>query len=229
MPWPSAAPRSPHRAAAPAPAAATPRTSSGTSRVRQLARSLLTSGDSVGGYRLAGTPDGLGAYDNGDGTFTVLMNHEFAAGVSVPRSHGKTSARSCPLGGGLHHPQVLSGRDQITTLVTTGSPNLDRLCSADLAPVSAWYNAASGLGYDGRLFTNGEESAPNGRAFAHVVDTGVSDELTALGKAGGRTSQATPPPATEPSSSARATVAPRTSTCMPGPSRRPAHRSSGPG
>jgi hypothetical protein len=147
--------------------------------------SLLSSGDSVGGYRMAGTPDGLGAYDNGDGTFTVLMNHEFGAGVSVPRSHGNSSGAfvsrwvvdSTTL-------EVLSGRDQITSLVSTGSPNLDRLCSADLAPVSAWYNAASGLGYDGRLFTNGEESAPNGRAFAHVVDTGVSYELTALGKAG---------------------------------------------
>jgi hypothetical protein len=80
--------------------------------------------------------------------------------------------------------RVLSGRDQITTLVTSGSLNIDRLCSADLAPVSAWYNAASGLGYNGRLFTNGEEAAPNGRAFAHVVDTGVSYELPALGKAG---------------------------------------------
>ena len=105
--------------------------------------------------------------------------------MSVPRSHGNTSGAfvsrwvvdSKTL-------KVLSGRDQITTLVTTGPHNLDRLCSADLAPVSAWYNAATGLGYDGRLFTNGEESAPNGRAFAHVVDTGVSYELTALGKAG---------------------------------------------
>jgi hypothetical protein len=147
--------------------------------------SLLSSGDSIGGYRMAGTPDGLGAYDNGDGTFTVLMNHEFGVGVSVPRSHGNTSGAfvsrwvidSTTL-------KVLSGRDQITTLVTSGSPNLDRLCSADLAPVSAWYNSASGLGYNGRLFTNGEESAPNGRAFAHVVDSGVSYELTALGKAG---------------------------------------------
>jgi hypothetical protein len=147
--------------------------------------SLLSSGDSVGEYRMAGTPDGLGAYDNGDGTFTVLMNHEFGAGVSVPRSHGNTSGAfvsrwvvdSTTL-------QVLSGRDQITTLVTSGSPNIDRLCSADLAPVSAWYNAASGLGYHGRLFTNGEEAAPNGRAFAHVVDTGVSYELPALGRAG---------------------------------------------
>ncbi len=147
--------------------------------------SLLTSGDSVGGYRMAGTPDGLGAYDNGDGTFTVLMNHEFGAGVSIPRSHGNASGAfvsrwvldSATL-------RVLSGRDQVMTLVTTGSLNLDRLCSADLAPVSAWFNASSGLGYDGRLFTNGEESAPNGRAFAHVVDTGVSYELPALGKAG---------------------------------------------
>jgi hypothetical protein len=40
---------------------------------------------------MAGTPDGLGAYDNGDGTFTVLMNHEFGAATSVARSHGNTS------------------------------------------------------------------------------------------------------------------------------------------
>src|SRR5512133_1144171 len=53
--------------------------------------SLLTAGDSVGDYRMAGTPDGLGAFDNGDGTFTVLMNHEFGRSVSIPRSHGNTS------------------------------------------------------------------------------------------------------------------------------------------
>jgi hypothetical protein len=27
----------------------------------------LTVGDSIGGYKMAGIPDGLGAYDNGDG------------------------------------------------------------------------------------------------------------------------------------------------------------------
>ena len=40
---------------------------------------ILTTGDNVGGYTMAGTPDGLGAFDNGDGTFTVLMNHEFSS------------------------------------------------------------------------------------------------------------------------------------------------------
>ncbi len=147
--------------------------------------SILSAGDVVGGHPMAGTPDGLGAFDNGDGTFTVLMNHEFGKGTSVPRSHGnaagsfisryvvdKTTLR------------VRSGRDQVTELVTTGSPDIDRLCSADLPDSTAFYNPSTGKGYDGRIFTNGEESAPAGRAFAHVLETGTSYELTALGRAG---------------------------------------------
>ncbi len=38
--------------------------------------SVNTKLDGVSPYRMVGIPDGLGAYDNGDGTFTVLMNHE---------------------------------------------------------------------------------------------------------------------------------------------------------
>src|SRR5262249_33226115 len=37
--------------------------------------SLLTTGDSVGGYRLVGIPDGLGAFANAGG-ITLLANHE---------------------------------------------------------------------------------------------------------------------------------------------------------
>ena len=146
--------------------------------------SLLTAGDSVGSYRMAGTPDGLGAYDNGDGTFTLLSNHEFGAAVSVPRSHGNTSGAFVSRWIiDKDTLQVLSGRDQITNLVTAGSKNLDRLCSADLPAKSAFYNATTGLGYDGHIFMNGEESTTSGRAFGHVVETGDSYELTALGKA----------------------------------------------
>src|SRR5438477_12673266 len=57
--------------------------------------SLLTVGDAVNfksdgvtPYRMVGIPDGLGAFDNGDGTFTVLMNHELTAGDGIPRDHG---------------------------------------------------------------------------------------------------------------------------------------------
>jgi hypothetical protein len=50
-------------------------------------QSILTTGDSIGGYRMAGIPDGLGAFDNGDGTFTLLMNHELGNTVGVTRAH----------------------------------------------------------------------------------------------------------------------------------------------
>ena len=30
-------------------------------------------------YRMARIPDGLGAFDNGEGTITVLMSHELTA------------------------------------------------------------------------------------------------------------------------------------------------------
>ncbi|MCX6397043.1 MAG: hypothetical protein NTV23_11195 [Propionibacteriales bacterium] len=148
-------------------------------------KSVLTAGDVVGGYAMAGTPDGMGAFDNGDGTFTLLVNHEFGASVSVARSHGNTSGAfvsrwvidKATL-------RVISGQDQITNLITTGSKNLDRLCSADLAPLSAFFDAASGKGYDGRIFLSGEEAGATGRAIGSVVETGDSYELPALGKAG---------------------------------------------
>ncbi len=62
-------------------------------------KSILTVGDAVNvksdgvsPYRLVGIPDGLGAFDNGDGTFTVLMNHELGATAGVIRDHGARGA-----------------------------------------------------------------------------------------------------------------------------------------
>src|ERR671919_611923 len=61
--------------------------------------SLLTVGDSVNlkpdgvtPYRMVGIPDGLGAFDNGDGTFTLLMNHEIPSGLGITRAHGAPGA-----------------------------------------------------------------------------------------------------------------------------------------
>src|SRR6187397_422567 len=62
-----------------------------------VTKAILTVGDSVNlkpdgtPYRMVGIPDGLGAFDNGDGTFTVLMNHEIASGGAV-RAHGSNGA-----------------------------------------------------------------------------------------------------------------------------------------
>ena len=152
--------------------------------------SLLTTGDAIGGYRMAGIPDGLGAYDNGDGTFTVLMNHEIPNTAGVPRAHGGTGAFVSRWVVDKNTLAVRSGSDQIKKVflsvagayVQTPGVTFTRFCSADLPVASAFYNAATGNGYDGRIFTNGEETT-GGRAFAHVVDTGESYQLADMGAA----------------------------------------------
>src|SRR5215471_18503277 len=55
-------------------------------------QAILTVGDTVNGYRMVGIPDGLGAFDNGNGTFTVLMNHELVNTEGVTRAHGGMGA-----------------------------------------------------------------------------------------------------------------------------------------
>jgi RTX calcium-binding nonapeptide repeat (4 copies) len=160
--------------------------------------SILTVGDSIGGYKMAGIPDGLGAYDNGDGTFTVLMNHEIAGGLGAVRAHGANGAFVSQWVIDKTTLQVQSGHDLIQhVFVAADGFSVDhsaangngitfsRFCSADLADPSAFYNAASGLGYNaGRLFLDGEESGVEGRPFAHIAsgpEAGKSYELAALG------------------------------------------------
>ncbi|MBO4221331.1 calcium-binding protein [Bradyrhizobium neotropicale] len=161
-------------------------------------QSLLTAGDSVGGYKMAGIPDGLGAFDNGDGTFTVLMNHELGGNLGVARAHGATGAFISEWVFDKTTLQAVSGKDLIHDVwlydTTTNSyvdhnagnspVSFNRFCSADLADQSAFYNAQTGLGFNGRLYLNGEESGVEGRAFAHIVggaQDGNSYELAWLG------------------------------------------------
>ena len=148
--------------------------------------SLLTVGDAAdNGYRMVGIPDGLGAFDNGDGTITVLMNHELRSDRGIVRAHGSKGAFVSKWIIEKKTLKVLEGSDLIKQLVlVNGDSAIARLCSADLPPVSAFYNAASGKGYKGRIFMDGEEDSSDakGRGFAHVVDTGVSYDLPSLGR-----------------------------------------------
>jgi len=163
--------------------------------------SILTVGDSVNlkpdgtPYRMVGIPDGLGAYSNGDGTFSLLMNHELVAAAGIPRAHGTPGAfvssfkiQSNPLS-----PVVDSGADLIRTVapVPGGSAPFSRFCSADLPEISAFFNEASGLGTRERLFMNGEEAGPEGRAFAHSI-TGDTFYLPRLGRFSWENSVANP-------------------------------------
>lgn len=162
-------------------------------------KAVLTAGDAVGKkadgspYRLVGLPDGTGAFDNGDGTFTMLVNHELGNTSGVARAHGgkgafvsKWTVRKTDLA-------VLKGEDLASSVVlwdaavsayqpaATGT-SFGRFCSADLPDPSALFDDESGAGYEGRIFFNGEETGNEGRALAHVLD-GVTYELPRLGKA----------------------------------------------
>jgi hypothetical protein len=165
-------------------------------------KSILTVGDAVprtGGepgdvYRLVGKPDGLGAFDNGDGTFTLLMNHELGAAAGVVRAHGARGSFVSRWVIRKDDLSVVEGSDLIQSVATwnvslarhnapASGITLRDLCSATLPPRSALHNEATGNGYDGRIFMGGEEVNNAGRAFAHLLD-GTTYELPALGKAG---------------------------------------------
>ncbi len=169
-----------------------------TSRSDVSITSILTVGDGVGAYKMAGIPDGLGAYDNNNGTFTLLMNHEINNSTGGIRAHGSRGAFVSKWVINKSDLSVVSGSDLITTVklwnpitkvfntYNSASPmpaGISRLCSADLPPVSAFLNGTTGTAE--RIFLSGEESGPEGRAFAHILtgaNAGTSYELPYLGK-----------------------------------------------
>src|SRR5262249_39069362 len=116
------------------------------------------------------------------------------AGQGVVRDHGSTGAFVSTLTIDKTTLEVTAGHDLIqhvhqynaaTNTFFEATTAFDRLCSADLADHSAFYNAETGLRYNvGRLFLDGEESGTTGRAFAHIAsgsEAGHSYELAYLG------------------------------------------------
>ena len=162
---------------------------------------ILTTGDSVNPkldgttpYRMVGIPDGLGAFDNGDGTFQVTMNHELGGTSGIARVHGSVGAFVSTWTIDAATLQVKSGNDLIRTIETwnsatqayvQGTTAFARFCSGDMPAPTAFYDAASGLGTTVRFHMAGEENGNSGRVFADVAtgpNTGVSWELPRLGK-----------------------------------------------
>lgn len=146
--------------------------------------SVLTVGESpadASGYRMVGKPDGMGAYANADGAFTLLMNHELSDNDGIIRRHGARGAlvSQWTIDADL---SVIAGRDLIyqtnaydkaAKAFVSGPVTLDRYCSGDLPPPSAF--RFGDLGTDTKIYLAGEETRPpgsadHGRAFAHVVD-----------------------------------------------------------
>jgi phosphodiesterase/alkaline phosphatase D-like protein len=159
-----------------------------------LTTSILSVGDGTSTYKMAGIPDGLGAFDNGDGTFTVLMNHEIGAALGVVHAHGSVGAFVSKWVIKKSDLSVVSGSDLIQNLMLwdsktstfiKGTTAFARFCSADLAAPTAFYNSVTGLGTTARIFLNGEENGIEGRAFGNIAsgsNAGTTYELPYLGK-----------------------------------------------
>jgi hypothetical protein len=163
--------------------------------------SILTVSQTVGSYTAAGILDGAGAYDNNDGTFTMLINHEIGNNIGAVRAHGQSGAFVSKWIINKNTLAVVSGADLIQNVnvwnASTGTyslynaqntsslANIGRLCSGDLPDVSALYNSYTGKGTQTRIFLSGEEIGAEGRAFAHIAtgpNAGTSYELPHLGK-----------------------------------------------
>ena len=162
--------------------------------------SIISAGDSLpNGYKMSGIPDGTGAYDNGDGTFTLLVSHEIPSSGGVDRAHGAKGAFVSKWVINKSNLSIVSGSDLIQkvnlwngssyTLYnpadTSSKKAFNRFCSADLPEVSAFYNKTTGLGTTERIYLKGEEAGSEGRAFGTIVtgpNAGTTYELPYLGK-----------------------------------------------
>lgn len=129
-------------------------------------------------FETAGILDGLGAYDNGNGTVTVLASHEINTPNGVIRRHGAKGTFVMELILDKNTLQVISAQDLIHTFVLNGVDRnaannnaiaLGRFCSSDLPDVSAFFNPTTGLGTQERIFMAGEEGPSTGYAVATVA------------------------------------------------------------
>lgn len=156
--------------------------------------SIATSGDSLPSDGVfGGTPDGIGAFDNGNGTITVLVNHEFVTTAGIVRDHGSTGSYVDRIVVDKATLAVVSADDLIqnvqlwndaTDSYYSGTTQFNRFCSGDLPATSALFNSATGLGTMAKIYLTGEEVSTEGRAIATLVTgsgAGTAFELPSLG------------------------------------------------
>jgi hypothetical protein len=169
--------------------------------------SILTTGDTVDRYRMAGIPDGLGAFEGERGTFTLLMNHELPGGSGIERAHGSKGAFVSRWVIDRRTLEVLNGEDFTqsaqdvfqwdpgTNQYVPGTTVWQRYCSADLAKPGAFYNDDRGTVE--RIYLNGEEVSDAGRAWARIATgphAGEAWQLPRLGRMAYENAVASPYP-----------------------------------
>jgi hypothetical protein len=157
--------------------------------------SILSVGDLAPGAitGFVGRPDGIGAFDNGNGTATVLVNHEIGGSAGAVRAHGSKGAFVERLTINTSTLQVVATQDAANSvfldpdgdgIFVNQTTTWNNFCSGDLAATSAFFTSAGSIGTTERIYLTGEEAGSEGRAFAFVLsgaDAGRAFELPRLG------------------------------------------------
>jgi len=153
----------------------------------------LTSGTAPGSvYVPPGIFDGQGAYSNGDGTYTLLVNHE--VGSSVAYGYTAEGLDPAVLGSRISRivvdidaddnkangfqSRVVSSGLAYDKVIGTDKNGFDRFCSANLVEANSF---GARRGFADRIYLTGEETG--GGAF-YALDTANSDlyQVNAFGK-----------------------------------------------
>ena len=163
--------------------------------------SLITNGEFTNGttpgsvYVPPGIFDGQGAYSNGDGTYTLLVNHE----VGADKAYGYTAEGLNAVVTGSRisrlivdidaddnrangfQSRIVSGGLAYDKVIGTDTNGFDRFCSANLVEANSF---GTNRGFADRIFLTGEEVFGGGGGAFYALDTANSDlyEVKAFGK-----------------------------------------------
>jgi len=167
---------------------------------------ILTTGDTIRGYRMVGIPDGLGAFNSDFRNFTLIMNHELLAANGIARAHGSKGAfvsrwkidrRTLEVVKGedfTPSPEKVFLWDPATEKYVPGTTVWERHCSGDLPRPGAFWHL--GKGTPERIYMNGEEVS-QGRAWARIATgphAGEAWQLPRLGRMSYENAVANPHP-----------------------------------
>lgn len=163
--------------------------------------SLITNGEFTNGtepgsvYVPPGIFDGQGAYANGDGTYTLLVNHELGSSAGYaytaqglnPSVNGARISRfivdidSDDKASNGFQSRILSGGLAYDKVIGNDPNGFDRFCSANLVEAKSF---GAGRGLADRTFLVGEEVFGGGGGAFYALDTANSDlyQVNAFGK-----------------------------------------------
>jgi hypothetical protein len=163
----------------------------------------LNRGDSV--YTAPGIFDGLGAYDNGDGTYTVLANSELGAAVGVPYlvdgvaltgariskfiidkdidNDASNGYQSAVIAGGIAYKSIIDANGDRVASAAQLNGGFNRFCSGSFEEANKFGNRR---GFVDAIYLTGEE-ADEGLFYALDTETDTMYALAGLGRGGWET------------------------------------------